>query len=125
MGPVTSEVLDSTILIDHLNGISAATAAIAALEAPAISVMTWIEVVAGLRDAVSERRGRQLLSTLPVIPLSEAVAEAAVVIRRARPLKLPDAVILATARHLGCPLVTRNTRDFPAEDPDVRVPYVL
>jgi len=125
VGSVTSEVLDSTIVIDHLNGIAAAMAAIEASDAPAISVVTWIEVVAGLRDPASERRGRELLSTFSVIPLSEAVAEETARIRRERHLKLPDAIIWATARHHGLVLVTRNTRDFPADDPDVRVPYQL
>jgi predicted nucleic acid-binding protein len=38
-------------------------------------------------------------------------------------LKLPDAVILATAEESGCILVTRKTRDFPANDPRIRFPY--
>jgi predicted nucleic acid-binding protein len=40
-------------------------------------------------------------------------------------MKLPDAVILATARTHGLPLLTRNTRDFPAGDPTILVPYTL
>jgi LL-diaminopimelate aminotransferase len=40
-------------------------------------------------------------------------------------LKLPDAVVLASAEVEGCILVTRNTRDFPHGDPRVRFPYVM
>ena len=38
-------------------------------------------------------------------------------------LRLPDAIIWATARVAGAVLVTRNTKDVPAGDPAVRVPY--
>ena len=38
-------------------------------------------------------------------------------------LKLPDAIIFATADVEGRLLVTRNTRDFSPDDPGVRVPY--
>ena len=47
----------------------------------------------------------------------------AVELRRERRLRLPDAIIWATARCAGCLLVTRNTGDFPEDEPDVRVPY--
>ena len=36
-----------------------------------------------------------------------------------------DAVIWATAQTTGRLLVTRNTKDFPADDPGIREPYVL
>ncbi len=37
--------------------------------------------------------------------------------------RLPDAIIWATAREASALLVTRNTKDFPADVPGVRVPY--
>ena len=40
-------------------------------------------------------------------------------------MKLLDAMILATAQVNGAILVTRNTTDFPAQMPGIRVPYVL
>ncbi|MGJ3629611.1 PIN domain-containing protein [Sphingomonas sp. MMS24-JH45] len=47
-------------------------------------------------------------------------------LRRERPqLKSPDAIILATAQTRGRILVTRNTKDFPAGMPGIRVPYIL
>ena len=46
-------------------------------------------------------------------------------LRRERRLKLPDALIWATARRHGSLLVTRNTKDFPKDDPGVRVPYSI
>ena len=59
------------------------------------------------------------------IELSRKIAEIAVEERRKRGLKLPDAVILASADSEGCILVTRNTKDFDSSDPRVRFPYSL
>ena len=50
----------------------------------------------------------------------------ALALRRERPrLKSPDAIILATAQIRGRVLITRNTKDFPAAMPGIRVPYIL
>jgi predicted nucleic acid-binding protein len=38
-------------------------------------------------------------------------------------IKLPDAIILATARVSNRQLVTRNIKDFPAGTAGVRAPY--
>ena len=40
-------------------------------------------------------------------------------------MKLPDAIVWASARRQGRLLVSRNTKDFPAGDPGVRHPYVV
>jgi len=53
------------------------------------------------------------------------VAAEAVKLRRMFRLRLPDAIIWATARTQACLLVTRNTKDFPASEPGVRVPYTV
>ena len=38
---------------------------------------------------------------------------------------LPDALIWASAKTTESMLITRNTRDYPAGEPDVRFPYTL
>jgi predicted nucleic acid-binding protein len=53
------------------------------------------------------------------------VAEESVTLRRTTRLKLPDAIILATARVHGLTLSTRNTKDFSPTDPTIRIPYEL
>jgi predicted nucleic acid-binding protein len=57
--------------------------------------------------------------------VEEQIAERAVGLRRNHRIKLPDAVIWATAQVHAMLLVTRNTRDFPDDDPGVRAPYKL
>ena len=60
-----------------------------------------------------------------MIELDGAIAELAVTLRRQHRIKLPDAVIWATAQVGRRLLVTRNVRDFPKDDPGVREPYAL
>jgi len=116
---------DSNILIDAYRGIQLGVDELATTEERVISVVTWVEVLAGCRDEMEDRLTRTFLSGFDVVPLSSDVAEAAVELRRTRRLKLPDAVVLATARVSGCQLSTRNTKDFSESDPDIRVPYRL
>jgi predicted nucleic acid-binding protein len=53
------------------------------------------------------------------------IAERAVDVRQTDRLKLPNAIIRATALERSALLVTRNTKDFPSDQPGIRVPYVL
>lgn len=118
-------LFDSNIVIDALNGIEAGRDELRAAREPSISVVSWIEVLAGCPTAEAEVQARALLSSMSVLALTDAVAEDAVRIRRTTRLRLPDAVILATARVHGLTLSTRNTKDFGAGLDGVRVPYRL
>ena len=117
-------LFDTNILIDYLNGVEAARAEIGLYDDLAISVVTWMEIMVGVGVA-EEAATRAFLSRFDVTHLDEAVAEAAVALRRQHRVKLPDAIVWASARRDGRLLVTRNTKDFPASDPGVRAPYVL
>ncbi len=113
---------DTNILIDYLNGVPAAKAELARFDDRVISVVTWMEVMLGA-TTVDEPAVRAFLGTFAVVPIDSDVAEDAVRLRRDRRLRLPDAIIWATARAHHALLVTRNTKDFPAEDVGIRVPY--
>lgn len=118
-------LFDSNIIIDALNGVEAGRQALRGSNDPAVSIVSWIEVLAGCPSPEAEVRARTLLSSIAVLPLTEDIAESAIAIRRTTRLKLPDAIILATARMHGLTLSTRNTRDFRADFPEVRIPYQL
>jgi predicted nucleic acid-binding protein len=117
-------VLDTNILIDYLNGIAAARDEIRRYQRPMISLITWMEVMVGA-VADEELQIRIFLRRFDCIPVDAAVAEAAVRLRRELRLKLPDAIVYASAANEGALLVTRNTKDFAADDPGIRVPYRL
>jgi predicted nucleic acid-binding protein len=58
-----------------------------------------------------------------LVGLSRSIAEQTAWIRKSFKMRLPDAIIWATAKTEGCLLVTRNFRDFPKDDIGVRIPY--
>jgi predicted nucleic acid-binding protein len=118
-------LFDTNILVDYLNGVGKARDEIALHQEKAVSVITWAEVLVGARDTGDEQAIRAFLATFEVADVDVSVAAEAVRLRRERRLRLPDALIWATARRRGALLITRNTKDFPKDDPGVRVPYVL
>lgn len=117
-------LFDSNILIDYLNGVAAAKAELARYETPAISAITWIEVLVGASPG-AEPATRGFLSNFERIGISDAISEKAVAIRRTMRLRIPDAIILATAKVENLLLVTRNSKDFGAASPGIRIPYRL
>jgi predicted nucleic acid-binding protein len=118
-------LLDTNILIDVLRGEAAALEWLRQNgEGAAISVISWIEVLVGCEPPELDTV-RRWLEGFARLELDRAVAEEAVLCRQRFGLKVPDAVILATARCHGRTLVTRNSRDFPASMEGVLLPYAL
>jgi predicted nucleic acid-binding protein len=118
-------VFDTTVLIDYLNGIPAAATEIDQYDQITISVISWIEVMAGVKTDEEDAIARKFLETFNVHPVDIDVADLAAKLRKSERLRVPDAIIRATARVLGQLLVTRNSKDFPASEPGIRIPYVL
>jgi predicted nucleic acid-binding protein len=118
-------VFDTNILVDYLNGFSEAADVIARYKAPFISRITWMEIIVGAKGDDELTATREFLRLFRIEELSEAIAEEAVRVRQAKRVRLPDAIVYATASSLGCQLVTRNTKDFDATDPHVRIPYSI
>ena len=116
-------VVDTNILIDYLSGSEKAKQELDSFEELYISVITWMEILAGAQEGEEESEIREFLRRFRVHLVDAGVAERAVEIRRREKIRLPDAIIWATAQQLGVLLVTRNTRDFPARHPGIRVPY--
>lgn len=121
--------LDANILIDALLGHKPAHEELRRIADSGarmwISRMAWIEALSKGDDIVL-REAIQFLGRFGLDEIDEEISLRASALRRQRPrLKSPDAIILATAQTRGRVLVTRNTRDFPAEMPGIRVPYTL
>ncbi|WP_363184885.1 type II toxin-antitoxin system VapC family toxin [uncultured Thiocystis sp.] len=117
-------LFDTNILIDYLNGIEMARQEIARYEQASISLVTWIEVLVGT-TADEEPIIRGFLHRFVVLGIDRTVAEQAIALRKARRIKLPDAIVQATAIVEGAVLITRNTKDFPPDTAGIRIPYVL
>ena len=116
-------LFDTNILIDYLAGIGDSKAEIERHPVRLVSIVTWMEILAGARHADEEDVIEVFLRDFTLVPLTRPIARGAIDLRRSRRIRLPDAIIWASARAESALLVTRNTRDFPADEPGVRVPY--
>lgn len=78
----------------------------------AVSVITQIELLSfpGLTAADEAKIRTMLGQELEVIPITGAIVERTISLRRVHRLKLPDAVIAATAMELGYELMTNDAQ---------------
>jgi predicted nucleic acid-binding protein len=118
-------LLDSVILIDHLNGVSAATRYLESVKEGSISVITRAEVLAGI--GLSEVTAvKEWLDRYPTFPIDRPTGDLAAELRRRYKWKLPDALQAAVAQQHGLQMATRNTKDFPPHrHAFVVVPYTV
>ncbi|RZV44672.1 MAG: type II toxin-antitoxin system VapC family toxin [Acidimicrobiia bacterium] len=107
-GIVADYLVDTDVLVDHLRGTAELRAR--ANDRLSYSVVTRAELFAGRADAESEVR--RLLDGLTELPVTGLIAENAGRIRRATGVRLPDALIAATAIKHGLRLMTRNRKDY-------------
>ena len=118
-------LFDSNIVIDFLNGIPQAATELAQYKHAYISPITWVEAQVKAPPGLEEATRQAIDANFKRIELDEATLQESLVLRRTHRLKLPDALIWASARINGWQLVTRNTKDFPAEWAGIRLPYVI
>ncbi len=129
-----SHLIDTDVLIYHLNDVAAATQLLRQIfrsSQPAISTITYMEVLEGLPlspdPASAGARFRALSIHVPLIDVDRTIAEQCARIRQQlrgqgrslRPRAL-DLLIAATAIEHGLTLVTNNPRDY-RDIPGIRV----
>ena len=120
-------LLDSVILIDHLNGVRQATEWLALEEWNRLSVsaITRAEVLAGAKNEEFAHIAH-LLDSFTFLPLDATTADRAAKIRREKHLRLPDAFQAAIAELNNLNLITRDGRDLNPDTFDyVVLPYHL
>jgi hypothetical protein len=116
-------LFDTNILIDYLNGVEASRNELSRYDARFISIVTWMEVLAGAHDAEEADVIEMFLRDFQLVEITRPIARDAIEIRRRRCIRLPDALIWASAQAQSALLVTRNTKDFPPDEPGIRRPY--
>ena len=116
---------DTNIVVDALGNRPEAFAELRRAARPWISRISWIEVLAGV-PAVVRDETEDFLSNFSISEISSEIARRSSDLRfHRKSLRIPDAIIFASAQQHGAILVTRNTKDFPAATPGIRVPYTL
>jgi predicted nucleic acid-binding protein len=114
--------LDSNIIIDYLNGVEAAKKELEIFEKKAISVITYIEVFTKVPKEDTEQVKAFIKDNFDIVSITDDIVEKSLEVRRSTKLKVPDAIILATAVVNNAFLVTRD-KNFDCKMPNIRVPY--
>jgi hypothetical protein len=89
-----------------------------------VSIITYMEVYAyEFTDPAEKSLIDELFDNLEIVEISKAVADQAIIYRKnkTKKIKLPDAVILASAKIANAELLTDDWDDFQNIDPTVIV----
>lgn len=79
----------------------------------AVSVITYMEVLGyNFQNQCELEMVQEIFNLMDLLYLDEAVADRAIDIRKIKKIKLPDAIIAATALELELTLITANYHDF-------------
>jgi len=116
-------LFDSDVLIDFFQGVEAAAVEMDRYTQRLISRISWIEAQVGALTEEERTIRASFLDQFGIVELDAATAREALAIRQKHRLRLPDAIVWASARQAKALLVTRNTKDFPKGEPSVRFPY--
>jgi predicted nucleic acid-binding protein len=120
-----TRLLDSVILIDHLNWVPEAERFVLGLnqEETAISVITRAEILGGVEEE-GVPLVKALLDQYHLMIIDKPIADLAASLHQAHGWKLPDAFQAALCMYHKIKLATRNTKDFSPKQYDfVEIPY--
>lgn len=111
-------LLDTNILVDYVRRVPIAIVWLKSLpEPPGVSVVSLLELFAGMRSQREERDVEAVCAPLRRLPVTDEIAKrGGGFIRHYGPshgIDIPDAIIAATAQHHGLRLATLNVRHFP------------
>lgn len=93
---------------------------------PSISIITYIEAL-GYKFETTEDLlyMQQICSSCQLVNISDLIVLETINLRKKHRIKLPDAIIYATAIVENVPLLTNNTKDFIALDGGVKLINLL
>ena len=112
-------MVDTDILVDAGRGVQEALDYLQALEhraRPAVSAVTQMELIVGCRNKTELQALERFLRRFRILKIDETISDKAVELLRqyrlSHGLLIADALIAATALSWGCPLVSKNQRDY-------------
>ena len=112
-------LVDTDILVDASRGETVAVEYLATEEVLGnicISAVTRMELLIGCRDKSELRATERFLNRFATLPLTEAISQRAVKLvadfHLSHSMRIPDALIAATALTAALPLATKNQKHF-------------
>uniref|UniRef100_UPI0040563ED7 PIN domain-containing protein n=1 Tax=Candidatus Electronema sp. TaxID=2698783 RepID=UPI0040563ED7 len=112
-------LIDTDILIGAARGIHEATECLAWIRksnSPAISIVTYMELVVGCRDKRELNNLDRFMLIFQIVRLNSRMSDIASDLlhsyRLSHGLLIPDAFIAATAIFLECQFISKNQRDY-------------
>ncbi len=118
-----SALLDSNIII-YLSKREVPLSFLDQFDEHFISVITYMEVLGyQFRNPKEEEFIREMIEVFRILFIDQKVADMAIEIRKKCRIKLPDAIIAATATSLNLCLVTRNIHDFEKVEIQIANPF--
>ncbi len=113
----TEYLIDSNVVIEFLGGMLAPSSSnwlqeIIEKNNHCLSVINQIELLGFNAPASEMQTLHEFVASSLVLPLSDSVVRKTIELRRMHKIKLPDAVIAATALVYNSILITRNISDF-------------
>jgi len=113
-------ILDSNVIIDAVRNLIDIERSIFQFKDIYISLITYIEVLGyNFKDENEKLLTSQILGMFVIINPDVEIADLTISYRKMKKIKVPDAIILATAKKLNAILLTSNIADFKNIDADV------
>jgi predicted nucleic acid-binding protein len=115
-------ILDSNVIIDAVRKLIDIEKSIFQYKYVYISLITYIEVLGyNFKDENEKIITTQILGMFEIINPDIEIADFTINYRKLKKIKVPDAIILATARKLDAKLLTSNISDFENIDDKVTI----
>jgi predicted nucleic acid-binding protein len=122
MSGTKAGLLDSNILIYCSKGQIDFKVIAANFDKLFVSVITYMETLGhNFSNPKEKELIEKILNSLPIVQTDLAIANQVITYRQQRKIKLPDAIILATAKQLSAAVITINESDFKGIDSGVSV----
>jgi predicted nucleic acid-binding protein len=117
----TQYLIDTNAVIEFLGAVLPASGSnwlqgIIDQDIHCLSVINQIELLSFNGSTSEMKTLEDFVNNSNILPLSEAVIQKTIDLRKSLKIKLPDAIIAGTALSYNLVLVTRNTSDFKSID---------
>ncbi|WP_409029266.1 type II toxin-antitoxin system VapC family toxin [Gracilimonas sediminicola] len=123
----TKMIVDTNIFIDFLKGNEDAVHFIQKNQPVSTSVVVVSELYSGVKTKAEMNELSSFLSFVNKIDVTEAIARKAGLLRRkyhkSHGIKIPDAIIAATAEQQGVPIATLDKKHFSVLTNNLIIPY--